>query len=191
MNERHAAFLDLLARSQMRVTRYIRSMTRDDEDARDVFSDTVLIAYEQFDTLRDPDAFLFYLFTIVRRRVTRNRWRRRLFAPMTEHAETTASTAGPTPDQHADIMILHRAIDRLPFAQREAISLHALAGLSIDEVARLQKSSPNTVKSRIQRGRHRLAQLLGVHDPEYPSHVSQPAAVARFTIAEQKLLAED
>lgn len=68
----------------------------------------------------------------------------------------------PTPNLSPDRLALLKAMRRLPRAQREAIALHHhLAGLPVDEVAASLGTSPNTIKSRLCRGRAALAELLG------------------------------
>jgi len=64
--------------------------------------------------------------------------------------------AEPSPDTVA----LVAALRQIPDAQRRAIVLHHLCGLSVDEVAVEVESSVNTVTSRLARGRAALAPLL-------------------------------
>jgi RNA polymerase sigma-70 factor, ECF subfamily len=44
--------------------------------------------------------------------------------------------------------------------QRQAIVLHHLVGLSVDEIAKETGAAAGTVKARLSRGRHALAPLL-------------------------------
>lgn len=57
-------------------------------------------------------------------------------------------------------LALVAALRQLPFAQREAIALHYLADLSINQVAEATESPVGTVKARLSRGRAALAVLL-------------------------------
>jgi len=57
-------------------------------------------------------------------------------------------------------MALMAAMRRLPAAQREAIALHYLADLPINEVATATGVPVGTVKARLSRGRAALAVLL-------------------------------
>jgi RNA polymerase sigma-70 factor (ECF subfamily) len=60
----------------------------------------------------------------------------------------------------ADLDSLSTAIRKLPPRQREAVVLHYLAGLSINEIAAQVHSPPGTVKARLSRGRAALAEQL-------------------------------
>jgi RNA polymerase sigma factor (sigma-70 family) len=60
---------------------------------------------------------------------------------------------------------LYEAMNELPRAQREAISLFEISGFSIKEVAEIQGTNENTVKTRLRRGRDKLSELLEVQKP--------------------------
>ena len=66
--------------------------------------------------------------------------------------------------------IVRRAIDELPEAQRAAVLLRDVEGLSYEEIALALEIPKGTVMSRIYYGREtlktRLARLLGVKPPE-------------------------
>lgn len=65
--------------------------------------------------------------------------------------------AEPTPDTRLD---LHAALRCLPRHERDCLVLHYLSDLPCAEVARLTKTSVNTVKARLRRGRARLSGVL-------------------------------
>lgn len=58
-------------------------------------------------------------------------------------------------------MALVTVLRQLPEAQRRALVLHHLAGLSVAEVAKLERCPQGTVKTRLSRGRAALLPLLG------------------------------
>jgi len=73
----------------------------------------------------------------------------------------------PPPEPVIDLI---KALGELPVAQREAIVLHHLRGLSVTEIAELRGCPESTVKAQLQRGRARLAVLLADDSEE----VSRP-----------------
>jgi RNA polymerase sigma-70 factor (ECF subfamily) len=100
------------------------------------------------------------------RRVTRNvaisRWRR------VRHRAQLLNRSGlrppAIPEPSPDRVAMLDAIKTLPRGQREAIALHYLADLSVEQIAQTLAVSTGTVKSRLSRGRTALAAVLG--DPQ-------------------------
>jgi RNA polymerase sigma factor (sigma-70 family) len=89
--------------------------------------------------------------------VARTRYRRRRVL------DTLLRRVGPpaaVPDISPDHVALMAALRQLPRGQRDALALHYLADLPVDEVARTLEVTVGTVKSRLTRGRRALAGLL-------------------------------
>lgn len=101
----------------------------------------------------DPEAWLRKValgFAANRRRKIRNGVRALVnWAPATEQPESTR--------EHVD---LTRALRQLPVVQREALVLHHLVGLDVQQIADELAVPVGTVKSRLLRGRAALAPLL-------------------------------
>lgn len=167
-NETRERFLRLLLPVRDRLMQFARAMTRNREEADDLVSDTILAALERFDDLRSPAAFLGYLFTIAVRIHKRRRWRERLFGSYDEeYAESIPSNA-TAPDISADVAMLYKALDQLPERQRETVVLFELSDLSLEEIRAIQGGSLSGVKSRLVRGREKLAQILNTADRTAP-----------------------
>jgi RNA polymerase sigma-70 factor (ECF subfamily) len=64
------------------------------------------------------------------------------------------------PELSPDSVTLVAALRRIPEAQRRAIVLYHLAGLTVEQVAAEVGAPAGTVKARLARGRAALAQLL-------------------------------
>src|SRR4026207_688637 len=77
--EKQARFMELLTPCQKRLENFAFAMTKNEEEACDLVSETILKAYENFEQIRDSKAFLSYLFSISSRLHKRKRWRGRLF----------------------------------------------------------------------------------------------------------------
>jgi len=75
-----------------------------------------------------------------------------------------------------------RALGKLPADQREALLLIVAEGLSYEEAAQVCGVLVGTIKSRVSRGRVRLARLLAVEDAEDfgPDRVTQAALQSAF-----------
>jgi RNA polymerase sigma-70 factor (ECF subfamily) len=77
-----------------------------------------------------------------------------------------ADTAVPVGDAVADRLDLDLALAELPEEFRVVVVLRDQLGLDYAEIAEVLDIPPGTVRSRIARGRGRLADLLGApHDP--------------------------
>ncbi len=59
-----------------------------------------------------------------------------------------------------DYVAIVAALRQVNAAQRQAIVLYHLVGLSIDEIAAETGTAPGTVKARLSRGRQAMAPLL-------------------------------
>jgi RNA polymerase sigma-70 factor (ECF subfamily) len=163
--DRQERFLGLLDPVHDSLCRFVRGMTRDREEARDLTAETILVAFENFGSLRDGRAFLSYLFTIARRICRHRTHRARLFGRYDEGFAAKLVAQGSPPDAAADVPALYAALDRLPAGQREAVVLFELSGLSLEEVREIQGGTLSGVKARVARGRRKLAELLGVEEP--------------------------
>ena len=174
---RQERFLALLEPRLEDLSRFCLAMTRDPEGGKDLMGDVILAAFEGFDTLREEAAFLSYLFTIARRTFHRRRRREKIFSEYDEAKAGTIAAGGSPVWIGADVRALHEALAKLPESQREAIVLFEITGLSLKEVAEVQEASLSAVKSRLKRGRERLARLLGATAAEAPTaEEKNPAA---------------
>ena len=77
-----------------------------------------------------------------------------------------ASRLSSPPEQggRLDIQDLQTALAQLPFDQREALLLVAAEGFSYDEAAQICGARVGTIKSRINRARTRLSEILGINE---------------------------
>lgn len=144
------------------LARYARAICSDLEEARDLVAETTLRAWEGFDTLRDPDAFLSWIFTIATRTHRRRGVREKYHAPWSDDLQHTLPSSDTRPDVSAEVRLLYDALSRLPGEQAEAVILFEIADLPLKEIARIQGVTLSGVKSRVTRGREALGRLLGV-----------------------------
>jgi RNA polymerase sigma-70 factor (ECF subfamily) len=142
----------------------------DGERAKDLVSETILKAYEHFDKIREPNAFLSYLFTIAARTNRHERVRSAKWQPISELEIEAFADERNAPDANADVTHLYAALAKLNKKEREAIIMSEITGLKLEEVASIQASSLSAVKSRVSRGRKKLAKLLGVNEVSVPTH---------------------
>jgi RNA polymerase sigma-70 factor (ECF subfamily) len=157
-------FMDLLDPVHDRLARFAHALTRNRETARDLVQETLLIAYEHFDELKDESAFASWMFTIARRNFHKLNKRESFLEEYDENAAEKIEDTNIQPDVAMDIRILYDALARLPESQREAVVMFEISGLTLEEIHAIQGGSLSGVKSRIARGRRKLASLLGVEE---------------------------
>jgi RNA polymerase sigma-70 factor, ECF subfamily len=110
-----------------------------------------------------PDAWVRRVaFNLARSSLRRTRTRLRATARLRPPAEVPAASA--------EVLDMIAALRRLPLRQREALVLHYLAGLPVDQVARQLGVPVGTVKSRLARGRAALARRLDGAEEQEARH---------------------
>lgn len=160
-NDRREQFMRLYAPLRPRLARFAAAMTNDREEARDLVAETTLVAYERFEELRNTQAFLSWLFTIASRLYRKREVRGGRFGYYDEEQARRIPDSGTSPEVSADVALLHAALSQLPEEQREAVILFEIADLPLKEISAIQGTTLSGVKSRVTRGRKRLAELLG------------------------------
>lgn len=156
--------MELLKPVQPNLERFVFAMTRDAETARDITAETILVAFERFETLRNPQAFLSFLFTIAVRIHRRQNNRAQRTQSLDQDVLPDMVAPDTPPDIAADISALYSALQDLPEKQREAVVLFEIMGLRMKEIREIQGGTLTAVKVRISRGRKKLAQILGVSE---------------------------
>ena len=142
------------------LSNYCRAMTGDQEDGKDLMSNTLLAAYENFDRLKKTGSFLFFLLGIAKRIYLNGNRRQKFKGEYNSQKVAQIEDESAHPDKQMDAALLYELLEELPLAQKEALVLFEINGFNLQEVADLQKSSLSAVKSRLARGRQKLAELL-------------------------------
>lgn len=162
--EKQVQFMELLKPLMGRLERYALAIAMNRDEAKDVVGETVMLAWENFDSLKSKDAFLSYLLTIASRVYKK---RQRIFYKFRVNEaqdidELYCRTLAP--DVSTDVGLLYKALEKLPTRQKEAIILFEIMGFSIKEICEIQDSETSSVKMRLVRGRQKIAELMGVKD---------------------------
>lgn len=164
------AFEQLMVCSQHRVAATAWRFLGNREDARDATQEVFLRAYKYLKGFKAGQDFYGWLY-----RVTVNvcrdmlRARRgagtrdaRVETSVDEREEFNAHTPAHAADAEGDALrsqqraIVRRALKTLPEKERTAIVLRDLEGRSTEEVARLMKTRPATVRSQVSTARTKI-----------------------------------
>ncbi|NDL58464.1 SigE family RNA polymerase sigma factor [Phytoactinopolyspora mesophila] len=142
--------------SNRRVLHQMYAMTGNLADAQECTQEAYARAWQRWKTVSQADNPEAWIRTVAWR-IAASRWRK------AKNAVTAISrygapetTAPPSPDHVA----LVTALRQIPEAQRRAIVLHHLVGMTVDEVAHETGAPSGTIKARLTRGRAALAELL-------------------------------
>ena len=162
------AFAVLWRRLQPGLMRYLQALAP--ETAEDLASETWLRVVAGLRRFRgDERAFRAWLFTVARHRVI-DGWRagnRRPVAGLPVEALAEWRAPDDVAGQVVESLSARQAVTLLaglPQAQAEVVLLRVVAGLEVDEVARIVGKRPGTVRVLAHRGLRRLAEWLAAED---------------------------
>ena len=159
MERLHARWHSRLARAALRYT-------GDAELARDLVQECWVGIWKGISKLRDPSRFRSYAFAVLHRRGADY-----VRVAMRERASASGQNVEDTADQSAPAMqdetiALQQAFAALPPDQRLAAHLHFVEGLTLREIADVQKIATGTAKSRLFHARRKLKAALSETTPE-------------------------
>lgn len=143
------------ADSVNRLVGQLYGMTGDLAEAQDVVQDAFVRAWDrrsQLSAADNPEAWV----RTVAWRIAVSRWRRVRMATRLHRHQPVEHM--PAPDESTVAIVA--ALRQIPEAQRQAIVLHHLADMTVEQVAAETGVPTGTVKARLARGRAALATLL-------------------------------
>ena len=154
--------------------------------ADDLVQETLVKAWSNIDSFVEGTNLRAWLFTILRNiYYSEYRKRRREVADPDGTFAAKLATA-PAQSGHMDLLDFRAALQQLPGDQREALILIGASGLSYEEAAGICGAAIGTMKSRVNRARSRLAEMLSItsgmefgHDGEWQA-IESTAAGQRY-----------
>jgi len=153
----------LASENYSKLERFVYTLVRNNEDAKDIVQETLITAYHNFDKLKNKEAFLSFIFTIAsRKRIDHYRKNKRISL---EHCDIFSFLPSDdlNSEEKMDLVFLYEAIDQLPQKIKEAVLLFEIYGFKLKEVANIQSASVSAVKLRLYRGRKKLKSILEVN----------------------------
>lgn len=162
-----AAMGELYQATNQRVYALALRLTGNPDEAMDVVQESYLSALQNLEGLRNPDAFLSWIFQIAANRCRKlHNQARRFASPGSEGEETDYFDALPDPDEKLlpeavvdsgeTRRLMAELVDSLPEAQRECVILYYFSQCSVEQIAQIQACTQGTVKSRLNYGRKKL-----------------------------------
>lgn len=141
------------------------SLSGNVERADDLVQETLMRALAHADSFAPDTNMPAWLFTILRN-LYRSEYRKRR-----RDVEDTGGRYSPQlqPEQlgRIDFGEFRASLAKLPHDQREALLLVGASGFSYEEAAAICECAVGTIKSRVNRARTRLTELLSLEDGDF------------------------
>ena len=204
-----AAFNEFVHAFRKRLAQYSFLMCGHHEDAEEVAQETLLKVFESIDQLQDPERLKAWVFRIAKNACLMKR-RKSVFAPSVELSldemkpgEEGAGRTVEIPDCRAlpeDLLLtselhdaLARSIQSLPDTYRPVVLLRDIEEFSTEDTAEILEITPESVRTRLHRGRAILRQQLNGYlrsagGPSWTPPPIQPDAMAGLHEAYNSML---
>lgn len=142
------------------------SLTRNSSLADDLVQDTVVKAWTNLDKFKPGTNMRAWLFTILRNTFYSHRRKVKREVPDVDGVFAGNLATKPSHDGRMQLTDFLRAFAKLSDEQREALILVGASGFSYDEAAKMCGVATGTIKSRANRGRKALSELLDLKEGE-------------------------
>jgi len=137
---------------------YIRSRSRNTQDAEDILQDVFIKVHRRIGTLEERDHLAPWLYRVTHNTIV-DHYRKKYPTPTTADLPIVSEDVVPIAEQQL-APFLASLVAELPAIYREALTLTELEGLTQVEMARRLGLSTSGAKSRVQRGRAMLRDQL-------------------------------
>jgi len=165
------------------------SLCGNSDQGDDLVQETLLSAWAHLDDFKVGTNMGAWLFTILRNRFLNEHRRRRIWVADVDGWHSERMAVPPEQEGWAISADLRYALDRLPVHQREAVILVGAAGMTVAEAASVCGCEPGTIKSRVSRGRARLAELLAGEAEDVDDAIEHGLGDASLLVANASMAA--
>ncbi|MBM3244872.1 MAG: RNA polymerase sigma factor [Candidatus Omnitrophica bacterium] len=160
-----SAMDELLRRYKNPIYHFIFRLTGNSTEAEDIAQEVFLRIHEHKDNYRPTGKFSTWIFSIAHNlsisRFRKLKWL--MFWPrQNDDPEALVDFESPDPSPQEEVAanemneVVKNSIQGLPFLQREALILCEYEKMNYEDIARILKKSPGTVKMLIYRARQNL-----------------------------------
>lgn len=156
---------DILA-AVPRLRAFAVSLTASTDRADDLVQETMVRALAHIEQFQPGTNLRAWLFTILRNQFNSEYRQRRWTTEDSDGIYVDSLKVMPEQSSWLEFQELRLALTKLPPEQREAIVLVGASGMTYEEAASICGCAIGTIKSRVNRGRTRLAELLAIETIE-------------------------
>jgi RNA polymerase sigma-70 factor (ECF subfamily) len=141
------------------------SLCGNSDRADDLVQETLVKAWSGMASFTQGTNLTAWLFTILRN-IYYSEFRKRRRETSDSDGSIAATLTTPASQfSHMEFLDFRVALQKLPPDQREALILVGASGLSYEEAASVCGCAPGTMKSRVNRARNRLAEVMAQRKP--------------------------
>jgi len=130
--------------------------------ADDLVQETLLRAWANLSSFQPGTSMSAWLFTILRNLFRSEYRKRRREVEDVDSSYAESLTSLPDQNSRLEINEFRKALRLLPPEQRESLILVGASGFSYEEAAQICGCAVGTIKSRVNRARTRLAEILSI-----------------------------
>jgi RNA polymerase sigma-70 factor (ECF subfamily) len=156
---------DILA-TLPRLRAFAISLSGKVDRADDLVQETLLRALTNINSFEPGTNLQAWLFTILHNQFRSDYRKRRREVEDVDGRIAEKLTTGPAQQSHLEFEEFRQALTELPVDQREAIILVGASGFSYEEAAQICDCAVGTIKSRVNRARVRLTEILSIESAE-------------------------
>ncbi|MEN3378151.1 MAG: hypothetical protein V7604_3506 [Hyphomicrobiales bacterium] len=156
------------------------SLSGNVDRADDLVQETLMRAIANIESFQPGTNMSAWLFTILRNLFRSEYRKRRREVEDTDGSYADTLKSQPEQGGRLEFNEFRAALDKLPPDQREALILVGASGFSYEEAAAICECAVGTIKSRVNRARTRLADLLSIEGAEDfgPDHTTRAIMAA-------------
>ncbi len=148
------SFIELIERHKLSMSRVALSILHNEDDAADAIGETVLTAFSQLCTLREPRYFKTWLTRVLISHCYDLLRGSQRAVPMDTLPDIPAAR-----EDHDQAMDVRRSLAQLAENDRLVLTLHYMDGLKVREIAQMLSVKEGTVKTRLMRSRQRFKKI--------------------------------
>jgi RNA polymerase sigma-70 factor, ECF subfamily len=160
---------------------YAISLCRNIDRADDLVQETLLRAWAHADSFQAGTNMSAWLFTILRNAFHSEYRKRRREVGDGDGIYAATLRSQPEQNSHLQFEEFREALGALPIDQCEALVLVGASGFSYEQAAEICGCAVGTIKSRVNRARSRLAEIMAIeHADDFGPDREQRAALGGF-----------
>lgn len=139
---------------------FAKSLAGNADYADDLVQETLIKAWKNQTTFAEGSNLKAWLFTILRNTFLSDRRKRKFEVEDPDGVMAGKLSTHGAQNGHMDFLDFAEAFEKLPDDQREALILIGAEGFSYEEAALMCGCAVGTIKSRVNRARNKLLELM-------------------------------